>query len=183
MRILMHVCCAPCSIHPLARLREDGHQITGYFYNPNIHPYTEYQKRLTTLRDYAAAEDWPLVGAEDYDLEGFLRSMVYREKDRCRFCYGLRLEACARVAKHGNFDAFTTTLLASPYQKHDLIRETGVAAGESFGIPFFYLDFRPGYRAGYARARTMGLYLQSYCGCVYSEKDRYYRAAKKSAET
>ncbi|MDA8333459.1 MAG: epoxyqueuosine reductase QueH [Peptococcaceae bacterium] len=180
MRVLLHVCCAPCSIHPLSRLRADGHQVSGYFYNPNIHPYTEHKKRLTALREYAAAEDWPLIGAGDYALEEFLRATVYREKDRCRFCYGMRLEAAARVARHGRFDAFSTTLLASPYQKHDLVRETGIAAGEAAGIPFLYLDFRPGYREGYARARELGLYRQAYCGCIYSEKERYHKEPRKS---
>ena len=179
MRLLLHVCCAPCSIHPLDFLRGEGHQVWGYFYNPNIHPYTEYRKRLDTLREYAAAADWPLLGEEDYGLEEFLHATVYREKDRCRFCYGLRLEAAARVARHGRFDAFATTLLASPYQKHDLVRETGLAAGAAAGVPFLYVDFRPGYREGYARARDMGLYRQAYCGCIYSEKERYYRKSRE----
>jgi len=163
----------------LAFLRGEGHEVWGYFYNPNIHPYTEYRRRLDTLRDYAAAVNWPLVGEEDYALEEFLRATVYREKDRCRFCYGLRLEAAARVARHGRFEGFTTTLLCSPYQKHELVRETGLAAGAAAGVPFVYIDFRPGYREGYGRARELGLYRQAYCGCIYSEKDRYCQKPRK----
>lgn len=175
MKVLLHACCGPCSIHPLEALRDEGHAVYGYFYNPNIHPYSEYRRRLETLDAYAKAQDWKVIFAPDYPLETYFRDVVYREGERCLFCYRMRLREAARMARKGKFDGFTTTLLVSPYQKHDLIREVGEAAGAEFGIPFLYRDFREGYREATRRSRELGMYRQQYCGCVFSEKERYYR--------
>lgn len=178
MRTLLHICCGPCAIYPVDLLREQGHQLTGYFCNPNIHPYTEWLKRRETLAGYAARVDLPTIFDEDYDLEEFLRSVVHREVHRCSFCYGLRLRRAAAVARRGNFDAFSTTLLVSPYQKHELIREIGVAVGEEYGIPFNYVDFRSGFKDATAKSRELQMYRQQYCGCIYSERDRYHKKPK-----
>lgn len=175
MNILLHTCCGPCSIYPVKSLREEGHELRGYFYNPNIHPYTEFDKRLDTFRQYADKAELPVILEDDYDLDGFLRQVTYREADRCRFCYGLRLQRTARVAKKGRFDAFTTTLLVSPWQKHELIKDIGEAIGRETGIPFYYQDFRPGYRDAVKISKEEKMYRQQYCGCIYSERDRYYR--------
>ncbi|OAT85900.1 epoxyqueuosine reductase QueH [Desulfotomaculum copahuensis] len=179
MKLLLHTCCGPCTIYPLDYLREQGHTVYGYFFNPNIHPYTEWQRRRETLEKYAAAMDFKVIFNEEYRLEEFLQMVVYRESRRCRFCYAMRLKQAARVAKKGGFDAFSTTLLVSPYQKHDLIREIGETAGDECGVPFYYVDFRPGYREATARSRELGMYRQQYCGCIYSEKERYYRPRQK----
>jgi len=179
MRTLLHICCGPCSIYPVDYLREKGMDIHGYFYNPNIHPYTEYVKRMETLQKYAANIEMPLNCDDDYRLEEFLRKVVHRETTRCLGCYTLRLEEAARAAQKGGFDSFTTTLLVSPYQKHELIREIGLEYGQKYGVPFYYADFRPGYRQATVRSRELGMYRQQYCGCIYSEKDRYFRQAKK----
>jgi len=181
MKVLLHTCCGPCTIYPLDYLREQGHAVYGYFFNPNIHPFTEWQRRRETLENYAAAKDCKVIVDAEYRLEEFLRMVVFRETQRCRFCYALRLRQAARVARKGQFDAFCTTLLVSPFQKHELIREIGEAAGEEYGIPFLYVDFRPGYREATARSRELGMYRQQYCGCIYSEKERYYRPAEKKA--
>ena len=173
MRLLLHTCCGPCAIHPLAYLRQEGHEVHGYFFNPNIHPYTEYRRRKEAVADFAAASNWPVIFAEEYPIETYFREVAYREKDRCRFCYFLRLRQTARVARRGKFDAFTTTLLVSPFQKHDLVREVGQAVAVEFEIPFYYVDFRPGYKQGVHRSRELGLYRQQYCGCLYSEKERF----------
>ena len=174
MKILLHNCCGPCTIYPLQGLRELGHQVHGYFFNPNIHPYTEWLKRSETLLQYASENQLPVITDDQYDLEGYLREVVRREAERCRYCYSLRLERAARVAVRGNFDAFTTTLLVSPYQKHDLIREIGMAIAKETSIPFYYADFRPGYREAVQMSRSLGMYRQRYCGCIYSEKERFY---------
>lgn len=145
----------------------------GYFFNPNIHPYAEYARRQEALARLAAAADWPVIFADDYRPEDYFRQVAFREGERCRFCYLLRLRQAARVARKGKFDAFTTTLLVSPYQKHDLLREIGRAAGEEFGVPFYDVDFRPGFREGRRRARELGLYRQQYCGCIFSERERF----------
>ena len=117
MKILLHICCAPCSIYPVETLRQTGHDLRGYFYNPNIHPYREFEKRLSTLKAYASKIELPLIIDDQYELQEFLRSIVFRETERCRICYYLRLRKTAQIAKHGKFDAFSTTLLVSPFQK------------------------------------------------------------------
>jgi predicted adenine nucleotide alpha hydrolase (AANH) superfamily ATPase len=178
VKMLLHICCAPCSIYPVDYLREQGVLLHGYFFNPNIHPYTEFVKRRDTLKEHAGITGLKMIFDEDYRLEEFLQRVVHREAVRCRFCYAMRLEQAARVAKKGGFDCFSTSLLVSPFQKHDLIREIGEAQGEKYGVPFYYRDFRPGYRDAAARSRELGLYRQQYCGCIFSEKERFYRPAK-----
>jgi len=175
MKILLHACCGPCSIYPIKALREEGHDLRGYFYNPNIHPYTEYERRLDAFRRYTDKIDLPVIAEDDYELDEFLRHVSYREGDRCRFCYGMRLKRAAQVARKGKYEAFTTTLLVSPRQKHELIKEIGTAIGQEAGIPFYYRDFRPGYRQAVIESKEENMYRQQYCGCIYSERDRYYK--------
>lgn len=179
--LLLHTCCAPCVIYPVEYLRENGFKVASYFFNPNIHPYTEWLKRKNTLAEYAREIDLKLIVDEEYQLEEFLRAVVYRENVRCRFCYYLRLRRTAAVAKRGGFAGFTTTLLVSPFQKHELIREVGEAVAEETGVPFRYYDFRPGFPEATARSKAMGMYRQQYCGCIYSEKERYL-AKKQGAK-
>ncbi len=179
MKILLHTCCGPCSIYPVDFLREKGMDVYGYFFNPNIHPYTEFARRREALEKYAAEIDLKVIIDEDYRLEEFLQGVTHRESRRCLICYAMRLDQTARVAKRGGFDRFSTTLLVSPYQKHELIREIGQASADKYGVPFYYEDFRTGYKAATALSRKMGMYRQQYCGCIYSEKERYLRPSKK----
>lgn len=174
-KLLLHICCGPCAVYPVENLREKGFEVFGFFYNPNIHPYTEYMERRQTLDDYAREIGLRVIYDDRYRLEEFLRGVVYRESNRCRFCYGMRLEQAARVARKGKFDYFTTTLLVSPFQKHDLIKEIAEAQAERFKVPFYYQDFRQGYNEGAARSRELNMYRQQYCGCIYSEKERFYK--------
>lgn len=178
MKTLLHICCAPCSIYPVSSLRADGIDPTGFFYNNNIHPYTEYVKRRDALVQYATPKGLEVVFRDDYDLEGFLRATLFREANRCYFCYLERLNATALYARQAGFDSFTTTLLYSIYQKHDLIKEIGESAGKSAGIPFYYRDFRLGWKEGVNESKRLELYRQKYCGCIYSEKERYLKKAK-----
>ncbi len=175
MKVLMHACCGPCSIYPLRRLRDEGFTILGYFYRHNIHPYTECLRRQETLENFAAQEKLKLIIQEGYDLEGFMRNVVHREKDRCRHCYFDRLRATALVARKGRFDAFTSTLLYSKFQKHEMIRDIGLAVAKDTGVPFHYQDFRIGWKEGVHVSKRTGMYRQAYCGCIYSEKERFYR--------
>jgi epoxyqueuosine reductase len=179
MKILLHVCCANCAIVPFRRLGEKGKTVTGFFFNPNIHPFQEYRKRLDTVREYAERVALPVVFRDEYLLEEFLRNVASHPEDRCRYCYAVRLRATAQEAREGGYDGFTTTLLYSIYQKHDLIRETGEEAGREFGVSFLYDDFRPGWKEGVETSLAMGLYRQQYCGCIYSEKDRYLKGSRK----
>ncbi len=183
MKLLLHICCGPCSIYPLRILGENGFEVMGYFYRSNIHPYTECLKRQETLESYARQIDLKLIIAPEYDLEGFLRSAVFRESNRCELCYHDRLRSTALVAKRGKFDTFSTTLLYSKFQKHDVIRSIGDAVGKEVGIAFHYEDFREGWQEGVQTSKLLGMYRQQYCGCIYSEKERYLgKASKRSSK-
>ncbi|MDD2212344.1 MAG: epoxyqueuosine reductase QueH [Clostridia bacterium] len=183
MKILLHVCCGPCSIYPVETLRQAGHEIRGYFYNPNIHPYTEFTKRLETFTNYAQKIELPVILDEQYALEEFLRSVVFREGERCRICYSSRLKKAAQIAKQGKFDAFTTTLLVSPFQKHELIKEIASSIAIETEVPFYYEDFRAGFKEGVLKSKEEKMYRQQYCGCIFSEKERYYsrKRAKRNS--
>lgn len=147
----------------------------GYFYRYNIHPYLECLKREDTLKEYAKTEKIRVIYQEGYDIEHFLRNVAFRESNRCLLCYSDRLQATAAIAKKGNFDYFSTTLLYSKFQKHDSVKSIGEAIGNSAGIPFYYIDFREGWKEGVDESKRLGIYRQQYCGCIYSEKERYYK--------
>ena len=172
-KILMHACCAPCSIYTLKQLREEGAEVTGYFYNPNIHPYTEFTKRLTTLREYAKIVMMPLLVDDQYELEVFLSGALPLGRDRCLFCYRMRLERAFKKAAEGGFDAVTTTLLYSRYQRHDDIKRIGEEFSAVYNISFVYRDFRAGWQEGINESKRLNMYRQQYCGCIFSEKERY----------
>ena len=174
-KVLMHVCCAPCSIYTLKTLRKGGADVYGYFFNPNIHPYTEFKKRLSTLQDYANYVSLPLEIDADYDLNTFLKGALDHGKDRCLFCYRMRLEKTFKKGVEDKVDAVTTTLLYSKYQRHDDIRNIGEELSATHGIPFLYRDFREGWKEGVEESKTLNMYRQQYCGCIFSEKERYWR--------
>lgn len=178
MKLLLHTCCGPCSIYPIQALKKKGHEITAYFYNPNIHPYKEFQKRKETLEQYSRQTAVPLWVDEEYGLEKFLQRVVHREQERCQHCYEMRLRQSAEKASEAGFDGFSTTLLVSPYQNHDRLKEIGETVAKEAGTVFVYEDFRPGFREAQNHARELDLYRQPYCGCIYSEMDRYYKPNK-----
>ena len=178
MKVLLHICCGPCSIAPVQQLREQGYQLQGYYFNPNIHPYKEFQRRLETLQEYADSIDLPLMTDDRYLLEEFLQRVMQSDRDRCENCYEMRFIEAAFQAKSMQCEAFTTTLLVSPYQKHDLIRQVGERIGAEAGIPFLYEDFRPGWKTGVEVSHQREMYRQPYCGCIFSEKERYYKLKK-----
>lgn len=175
MKILFHICCAPCAIYPHAVLRDEGFEPVGYFYNPNIHPLLEYRRRLDTVREYAHRTGLELVCRDGYDLDDFLARVVGRGPDRCEQCYRMRLAAAAAAAKEAHIGLLTTSLLYSKFQKHDLIRGVGTEMAAEHGIEFVYQDFRTGWREGILESKAMGLYRQQYCGCIYSEQERYLK--------
>lgn len=175
MKVLLHICCAPCAIVPVETLQTEGLEVRGFFYRHNIHPYTECLKRQQTLQSYAEQIELEVIYQESYDLEGFIQKVVFREADRCSYCYHDRLSTTAKLARHGKFDFFSTTLLYSKFQNHDTIRSIGESIGKSIGVPFLYKDFRTGWQQGLDASKRLGLYRQQYCGCIYSEKERYYK--------
>ena len=174
MKILLHTCCGPCAIYPVKKLRENNYDVMGFFYKNNIHPYTECVKRQQALEKYAEQIELKVIYQDGYDLEGFLQKIIFREKNRCNVCYHDRLLSTALIAKKGKFDFYSTTLLYSKFQKHDLIKSFGESIGKSVGIPFYYEDFRTGWKEGIETSKQLGMYRQQYCGCIYSEKERYY---------
>jgi predicted adenine nucleotide alpha hydrolase (AANH) superfamily ATPase len=159
-------------------MKAGGLDVMGFFYRHNIHPYSECLRRQETLEGYARQIDLRLIIQEGYDLEGFIQNVVYREKDRCTYCYHDRLRTTALLAKRGKFDYFSSTLLYSKFQKHDMLKSIGESIGKSIGVPFFYEDFRSGWKEGIDTSKNLGLYRQQYCGCIYSEKERYYRKSE-----
>ena len=178
MKLLMHICCAPCANMPIDALRADGIDLTGYWYNPNIHPFTEYRARRNCLREYAQTIKLPLLERDDYGLRPFVRAVAEDIPGRCVKCYEMRLLETARQAKEGGFDSFTSSLFISPYQNHELMRDVAERAAAEYGVEFLYRDFRPYFAAGQERARELGFYMQKYCGCVFSEQERYLKPKK-----
>jgi hypothetical protein len=156
-------------------LRQEGIEPTSYWFNPNIHPYTEYRSRKTTLEDYAKSIHLPLIIDNTYGLRSFVKAVIDDLDHRCGYCYQVRLEQTARYAAEHHFDSFSTTLLVSPYQNHEALIAAGEAAAKQYGVPFLYRDFRVGFQEGQAKARELGLYMQKYCGCIFSEEERYRR--------
>ena len=173
MKILLHTCCAPCSIYPVDVLKERNFSVMGFFYPHNIHPYTEMERRKDTLRHYAEKIGLRVIYPESYNLEEFLRNVAFRENSRCLFCYHDRLKATALLARQGKFDCFSSTLLYSKFQKHEQIKCIGEEVERDVGVNFYYEDFRQGWKEGIARSKALGMYRQQYCGCIYSEKERF----------
>jgi predicted adenine nucleotide alpha hydrolase (AANH) superfamily ATPase len=175
LKILLHTCCAPCAIYPIKILNAKGLEVTGFYYRHNIHPFTECMKRQETLQSYAKRINLRVIYQEGYDLEGFLQKMIFRESQRCSVCYHERLRSTALIAKRGKFNYFSTTLLYSKFQKHDMIASMGEAIGKSVGVPFYYHDFREGWKEGIEESKRLEMYRQQYCGCIYSEKERFFK--------
>ena len=175
MKLLLHICCGPCAIYPVKELRSSGVEVTGLFYNHNIHPYTEYKLRMEALKKYAELVELEVIYREEYRLEEFLSQVAGEPQARCAYCYRSRMEETAKSAAEFGFPCFSSTLLYSRYQNQELIREFGVKLGERYGVMFHYEDFRTGWQEGINLSKEMGLYRQKYCGCIYSEKERYVR--------
>jgi len=176
MKLLLHICCAPCLIYPLEKLKSDGNSVEGVFYNPNIHPFSEYKNRKKAVEDLSQSLAL-FVGYPDYLPQEFFHKINLKEStpERCFLCWNLRLAKTASLAKDNGFDAFTSTLLVSPYQDQEALKKIGNNIAENIGIEFFYEDFRGGFRKAHEQAKTSGIYCQKYCGCIYSEMERFAR--------
>lgn len=176
MKILLHACCAPCLIYPLERLLENGSSVAAFFYNPNIHPFQEYKSRKQAIEDlkFDLEVDYP-----DYGPQEFFQAVNGKEfaRDRCRICWRLRLKKTAQAAKDKGYTHFTTTLLVSPYQDHEALKKIGTDIAREEGVEFYYEDFRPGFRKAHDQAKAKGIYCQKYCGCIYSEVERFAKKA------
>ena len=175
MKLLLHTCCAPCSVYCIDALREEKIEPTVYWFNPNIHPYMEYKARRDCLKDYTNSINVNAIFEDNYGLREFCKNVVDDIDNRCiNYCYKVRLEQTAKYAKENGYDSFSTTLLVSPYQNHEELKRLGEELAKKYDLQFIYRDFRVGFREGQNKARELGLYMQKYCGCVFSEEDRYY---------
>lgn len=130
---------------------------------------------MQSAQQFCKEDNIPLILKDEYNLDEFLRKAAFRENDRCRMCYFDRLKYTAIIARKGNFDFFTTTLLYSKFQKHELIKEIGESLAKEYGVEFYYEDFREYWKEGIELSKEREMYRQQYCGCIYSERDRYLR--------
>lgn len=184
MKLLVHICCGPCAVYPLKKILDGRMDVWGFFFNPNIHPYTEYQKRLSAVKILADKMNVKMIYRDEYNLKEFLKNTVGTDlksvpkNTRCNYCYSSRLEATAQAAKENGFDCFSSSLLYSKYQEHEVIKKFGMGLAEKYGVAFYYDDFRIGWKDGIKESKEMGLYRQQYCGCIFSEKERYHSTSK-----
>lgn len=171
MRLLLHICCGPCALYPIKQLAGSRFkEIVGFYYNPNIHPPSEYKRRRDALQDAGKKIGFRVIYPE-YRMEEYFRKIASKEDSplRCRLCWELRLSETADFAKNNGFNSFTTTLLISPYQNHELVKELGENIAREKAIEFYYEDFRKGFRESQEEAKKAEMYRQKYCGCVFSE--------------
>lgn len=171
--ILLHCCCGPCAAYPVRWLRDHDFEVTGFWYNPNVHPFTEHQNRLAAAQALSERFGFPLIVSEGYDMIAYFRAVIGHEGRRCADCYRMRLERTAREAAEKGFHHYTSTLLISPYQDQTAIREIGEESGKRYNVTFYDHDFTEGFRESQQLARELGLYRQKYCGCLYSEWERF----------
>lgn len=183
-KLLMHACCAPCFAYIEKDLRENGLlktngeyekvDYTACFYNPNIHPKVEYERRKKTFEDFCISQKCDFVVLDEYDLNGYVKYVVEnvgegkKYNTRCEYCYYMRLKKVFEYAKENGYNIVSTTLTISPYQQHEIIKKVGKKLEEEYGIEFVYVDYKDHFREGQKMAREYGLYMQKYCGCVFS---------------
>ena len=190
-RILVHACCGPCALEPIRSLKDEGFEPVIFWSNPNIQPVAEYDRRLQTLLGWAEREGIEVVCAPDDGERRVLWERACAPKGfdrvpRCRACYALRLSAAADAARALGFDRLTTTLAVSPYQLFDVCDEVLEAVAASRGLTAVHRDWRERYPEATRRARELGLYRQSYCGCRFSaaeaQRERQIARDRRKAE-
>ena len=190
MKVLLHICCAPCLSGARIGFEKDDIDFTGYWFNPNIHPWREYERRMDELRRYQEMDPVDILYEDQYPLFTFIDNMLkaipdrgnvdqdhfmsdIEKESRCKYCYRLRMLSTAKAAKRLGFDGFSTTLLLSKYQNHGLLKEVCENVSIEVGIPFIYKDLRSYWGNSLDRSREFKLYRQNYCGCIFSEQERY----------
>lgn len=180
MKILLHTCCAPCLIYPVKRLQEEGFKAKAFYYNPNIHPFSEYNRRKDAL-EVLSKELQVEIESPEYRPSDFFQAVNTKEArpERCVACWSLRLRKTAGKAKEEGFSAFSSSLLVSPYQDQELLKQLGNQIAKETGVDFYYEDFRPGFRKAHEEAKLKGVYCQKYCGCIYSEIERCKKPVKQ----
>jgi len=171
VKIILHICCGVCAAGAAERLIAEGHEVKGYFYNPNIHPQEEYERRLEAARKVAVEMGFPLAAGRYLPESWFALTAPLKDEPeggrRCEVCFRHRLEKTYQYLQDSDYDAFTTTLTISPHKAAGIINRIGQGIG---GDRFMVRDFKK--KAGFQRAtelaKEMSIYRQDYCGCVYS---------------
>jgi len=179
MKILLHQCCGPCSIYPIHILLENNFEITTYFYNPNIHPMHEFYKRLNGAIDVSQYYNLKSLISKEYGLTAFLNTDFLYSSKRCSFCYDIRIKKVAKYAAENGYDYFSSSLLYSKYQNHEEIINICEKYSKEYGVGFYYYDFREGWKTGIEKSKSLKIYRQQYCGCIFSEIDRYDKQLSK----
>lgn len=198
MRILVHVCCGPCSIAVLEQLLAQGHDITAFFHNPNIQPLAEYLRRREGAEQVAQHYGVPIIFSDMFACEEgtsgdphldslpssvnpvmWLHKVHGKEGARCELCWEMRIEETALYAKEHGFDAITTSLLYSRYQNHEKLQFLGEKIAKENNLLLVYEDFRVFWQHGIDLSKELGIYRQPYCGCMFSEYARYGKNLKK----
>lgn len=182
-KVLMHVCCAPCFITIEEDITQNGMlidgerekvELTAFWYNPNIHPKAEYERRKDSFIKYCDMKNVNRVIVDEYDMNGFIKDVVTntgedkKYKIRCEYCYTRRLEKVFKYASENGYDIVSTTLTRSPWQNHEKINEVAGMLSKKYNVKYVYSDYRKTYYEGQRKAREYGLYMQKYCGCVFS---------------
>ena len=174
-RLLLHTCCAPCSPYVIELLQREF-KLSAFFYNPNIHPLEEYQRRLEEIKQFCKKVSIELITG-NYDLDEWfhLTRGMEDEKEggkRCELCYQIRLEKAANVAHTNGFRHFTTTLTVSPHKKAKVINQIGRELQKRYPVTFYEADFKKhdGFKKSCKLSKKYGFYRQNYCGCVYSQR-------------
>ena len=182
--LLLHTRCAPCSVYCIDSLRKEEIEPTVFWYNPNIHPYIEYKTRRDCLKGYLKSIKVKGIFKENYGLDEFCKNAIKDLENRCvKYCYRARLSETVKFAKENGYEFFSTTLLVSPYQKHEELKAVCEELAELSGVKFLYRDFRVGFREGQKKARELGMYMQKYCGCIFSEEERYKKQIEKDLQS
>lgn len=183
MRLALHACCGPCLLEPYDALAAEAEKAVVVYFNPNIHPAEEYERRRDTLVAYAASAGIDVVELP-YDPADWLEVAAPHARDRearCRACYRLRLGEVARWAAENGYDALSTTLTVSPYQDAEAIAEEGQRAAAAAGVAYVRRDFRDRYPEATRRSRELEMYRQNYCGCLLSEMEARQERAERKA--
>lgn len=186
-KLLLHICCGPCAIYVFDKLQAE-YEVTGFFYNPNIHPAAEYRFRRQELEKLSARLGWTVV-YPDYEPKEWFERIRGMESEpergaRCPVCFRQRLEVTFRFARDHGYECVASTLSISPYKVTEQINRAGIDLETESGISFLAENFkkRDGFRIGRQRAEVLGVKHQEYCGCTFSLKPQGGHGPKSSAD-
>ena len=183
-RLLIHACCAPCLVAVYDdtiknMINMDIDEFDVIWHNTNIHPKIEYEKRKETFVSYVNSMGKTPIMIDEYNMNKFISDVVNLDKTkykmRCEYCYISRLEKVFEYAKKNGYTHVTTTLLISPFQKHDVIKKVCESLAKKYDVIFLYKDYRSLFEEGQQKAKELGMYRQKYCGCIYSIDESGYR--------